>query len=441
MMWKIVVSTLFLLLTTNLEVEAQHYRYSDLFFHDNYFLGAPPSMDEVFEPYVRPTKDIPPEEILEIPISDKTGDTDEPPTFDFTWPGTDFDVTDPGSEVVKVYKENLKTRMEQVSSDSSSTSSDTGISGRSNTCEARQKSCLTIPSFSVREVCTIQCLVKESNLFKDLPFILQKCLKYFCRTSNTFFMRLNEFKIKTWEDYKSIMQAAVPRTITTVQAALRAMLVKLIMEVNSPLTRLRPLFEQFNEIVKPTYNKLGLKNDVLIGNNPGCAMVNMDEPIEKMIILINKDNSLLDYIVFQGYSLCTSVAKYVPDFQFKKMFVSVNSILDMLIGTTCGLHKYGMTGETSDCDQMGGYPTLDMPLPNSIWKPKTQKACETVKNTYLYGRAEDLPADMGPDEADAVDDEAMGGGGGQNKMVRKKRLTLKVGARLGGGVKDKTDSV
>jgi len=107
--------------------------------------------------------------------------------------------------------------------------------------------------------------------------------------------------------------------------------------------------------------------------------------MEKMIAMIKKDHSLIDFIVFQGYALFTSISKYVSDFLMKKHFVSVNSGLDMLIGTTCGLIKYGKTGETSKCDQIGGYPTLDMPLPKRIWKGKTQRACEQVRDGVVYG--------------------------------------------------------
>ncbi|ODM86885.1 hypothetical protein Ocin01_19797 [Orchesella cincta] len=302
--------------------------------------------------------------------------------------------------------------MENLDQNSDSTSE---LSGRTEVCLKEKKTCYQPYCFSCQEICTIRCLVKQNDLFKDLSTLLQKSMKYFCRTAHTFFLRLEDFKVKSYDDFKALLSKAVPKTITTNQAAIRAMLVKLIREIPSPLVSLRPLFDLFDELVKPTHKQIGIEDKVLIGNHPGCAMVDMQQPIDKMVELINKDHSLLDYIIFQGYALFTSVSKYVADFQSKKPFVALNSGLDILIGTTCGLHKYAMTGQKSNCDQVGGFPTLGMPLPKWLWKPKTHKACQQVKNIVLWGPKGSLPTDM--EMKDDTD---------EKKTVRRKRLTLKV---------------
>lgn len=51
----------------------------------------------------------------------------------------------------------------------------------------------------------------------------------------------------------------------------------------------------------------------------------------------------------------------------KKEFYALTQGLDMMLGTNCGIFSYGAVGQTSDCDQYGGFPVLNMPVPKFMW--------------------------------------------------------------------------
>jgi len=230
--------------------------------------------------YVSPLKDLPPEEILELAYKDNADDTDaEILDEGLNWGGYEpqVEVVDPGPDVVNAYQQNLEGLLEEFIPDSetSSSGSEGDVSGRTSgggACEAQRKSCANLKSFSAREVCQIVCFTKDDDMLTDLSIILQKSMKYFCRTSHTFFTRMDEFKIKNHEVFKSLLDTVVPRSITTNQVFLRAMLVKLMRKIKSPMTRLGPMFDLFDELLNSTHKQIGLKDSVLIGNHPGCAM-------------------------------------------------------------------------------------------------------------------------------------------------------------------------
>lgn len=117
--------------------------------------------------------------------------------------------------------------------------------------------------------------------------------------------------------------------------------------------------------------------------------VNMTRHMQSVLGMIYKDPTLSDYIMLQGYALFTGLTKYVDEFHSKKEFSTLNQGLDMMTGSTCGLYLYSVTGETSNCDQYGGYPVLNMPIPEFMWLADQHSTCEETREKMLLNKEEE----------------------------------------------------